>query len=427
MLLTGQLRTSSRIALQFTVFTAASTLLILLCINISFFFVRHGNDRDHLARVAIEQNRVQAIKNALQHSNKRYLIPLQLQEGPGVPRPWSLEEAEIVKYSRKLIDIIHAEDERRYLIYNDDTWKMILLDITENMQRQMDLAWLSVIILIVMIILSYRISKRFVSRGLKDLYTLADWVQDAHIENLHTKLTMNHLPEDDEINIVAGAIDDMKEKIYKQIQSIKDFVSHVSHEFKTPLMVMRSDIELAGKTKDYSDLIERNTQTVEQMQTLLDGLLVLTTAQTGKLEMTEINMTALVERVCETLAKKYKDKDVIVHKHIDQHIFVSAHQGAAESMVTNIIDNAYKYTEEWGSITVRLTDKECIVADTGIGIPAELKEKIRQPFRQADKNRQDGVGLGLAIVQKLWEVLGWKVKVEDNEEKWTKVTFTFPQ
>ena len=86
-------------------------------------------------------------------------------------------------------------------------------------------------------------------------------------------------------------------------------------------------------------------------------------------------------------------------------------------MITNIIDNAYKYTEEGGSITVKLTDKECIVADTGIGIPAELKEKIRQPFWQADKNRQDGVGLGLSIVQKLGDVLGWSVKVEDNEEK----------
>lgn len=342
------MKTSSRIALQFAVFTAASTLLILLCINISFFFVWHRNDRDHLARVAIEQNRLQAIKAAMQKSNKRFIMPLHLEQQVSPPQPSDIEgqEAEIVKYSRKLIDIIHANDDRRYMVYSDIAGKMILLDITENVNRQVELAWLSVIILIIMIIASYRVSKRFVSRGLKDLYTLAEGVQDANIENLRTKLTMNHLPDHDEINIVAGAIDEMKEKIHKQIQSIKDFVSHVSHEFKTPLMVMRSDIDLAKKTKDYNELIEKNMQTVEQMQTLLDGLLVLTTAQTGKLDMTEVNMSALTERVTETLAKKYVDKDVIVHKHIDSPVFVTTHQGAAESMISNVLDNAYKYTEE---------------------------------------------------------------------------------
>lgn len=209
----------------------------------------------------------------------------------------------------------------------------------------------------------------------------------------------------------------MKLKIYTQIQSIKDFVAHVSHEFKTPLMVMRSDIDLAKKTKDYKELIDKNLSTVQQMQTLLDGLLVLTTAQTGKLDLADVNMTSLVERVCDTIQKKYTDKDIVMHKHIAHHVFVITHAGAAESMITNVIDNAYKYTEEGGSVTIKLTDKEFIVADTGIGISDEQKEKIRQPFWQVDKSRQDGVGLGLSIVQKLGEVLAWKVSLKNNEEK----------
>ena len=228
---------------------------------------------------------------------------------------------------------------------------------------------------------------------------------------------MSHLPDDDEINIVARSIDEMKHKIHEQIQSIKDFVAHVSHEFKTPLMVMRSDIDLAHKTKDYEELIEKNTLTVQQMQTLLDGLLVLTMAQTGKLGYTEVNMTTVLERVCENMEKKYIDKDVIIHKHIAPHVFLDTHQGAAESVIGNIVDNAYKYTPEGGSIHITLTETSCIIADTGIGISPEQREKIRQPFRQADKSRQDGVGLGLSIVQKLSEVLGWKVQIEANENE----------
>lgn len=298
---------------------------------------------------------------------------------------------------------------------SSDGGRLILLDITENVDRQIDLAWLSVIILLVMIGLSYGISRWFVSAGLKDLYKLSDGVASSHIDNLRKKLSMNHLPADDEINIVADAIDEMKEKIHTQVQSIKDFVSHVSHEFKTPLMVLRSDIELAQKTKDYEKVTQRNIQTVEQMQSLLDGLLILTATQAGKFEMTDVNMSELSQRVADMMIKKYTDKDIILHIDIAKNIHITAHPSAAESIISNILDNAYKYTPEGGEITLSLTEDDLTISDTGIGIPADLQEKIRQPFWQADKNRQDGVGLGLAIVKKLGDVLGWKIKIENND------------
>lgn len=172
---------------------------------------------------------------------------------------------------------------------------------------------------------SYWISRWLVARGLKDLYRLAEGVKASDIETLHKKLEMSHLPEDDEINIVARSIDTMKQKVHEQVQSIKDFVAHVSHEFKTPLMVMRSDIDLAHKTKDYEDLIEKNARTVQQMQTLLDGLLVLTMAQTGKLTATQVHMSTLLERVCEGMQKKYSDKKVTLHTHITPHVLLQTH------------------------------------------------------------------------------------------------------
>lgn len=428
------MRTSSRIALNFALFTAISTLVILLFINIGFFAARYRIDHNYLTSMALQQNRIQAIEAALQKKNRRFLLPLQLrQELPPPTADDGMSDDKTLHYSRKLIGIIQANDHRRYMVYNDpnDQSKM-LLDITDNFERQRDLAAVSLVVLLIIATTSYRISKRLVARGLADLCTLAAGVKDANIENLNTKLEMAHLPIDDEINIVARAIDDMKVKLHKQISSIKDFVSHVSHEFKTPLMVMRSDIDLAQKTKEYDELIEKNKQTVEHMQTLLDGLLLITTAETGKLKMNEINMSTLIERVVEMMQKKYADKDVIVQKYIAPHVFVTAHQGAAESAISNVLDNAYKYTPEWGSITLTLNEKECVIADTWIWISKEHKEKIRQPFWQADKNRQDGVGLGLAIVHKLSAILWWTVRIEDNvlpdhKDVGTKVTFIFPQ
>lgn len=215
---------------------------------------------------------------------------------------------------------------------------------------------------------------------------------------------------------MANAIDTMKTKLNTQIQSIRDFVSHVSHEFKTPLMVLRSDIDLAQKTGDYSELIAKNTETIAQMQTMLEGLLALTASQVTKDDMKEINLSLLVKKVIDTMTKKYGEKNITLTKDIAPNIYTSGYEAAAESIISNILDNAYKYTPAEGTITLSLDAKQCIITDTGIGIDEKHSQKIREPFRQADKNRHDGVGLGLSIVQKLADVLGRKVKITPMKE-----------
>lgn len=230
--------------------------------------------------------------------------------------------------------------------------------------------------------------------SLRDMYKLADRMNASDISNLKESLVFSHLPADDEINVVAKSIDIMKDTIHKQIASIKNFVGHVSHEFKTPLMVMQSDIDLARHTKDYSKLIARNAQTVTHMNSILDSLLVLTNLESGKTLYTEnCDMTSLVQRICENLSMKYTAKNITLDKHIAPTVSLETHPSTAESVITNILDNAYKYTPENGNITLTLKQTEICIADNGVGIDQAHQENIREPFWQVDKNRADGVGL----------------------------------
>jgi len=184
----------------------------------------------------------------------------------------------------------------------------------------------------------------------------------------------------------------MRETIHKQVTSIKNFVGHVSHEFKTPLMVIQSDLDLARHTKDYCSLIERNAQTVTHMNAILDSLLVLTNLQSGKtLHHESCDMSSLVERVCDNLAMKYAAKNIVLEKQIAAAVLLETHPSTAESVIANIVDNAYKYTPDHGHITVTLKPTEICIVDTGIGIEPAQQENIREPFWQADKNRSDGV------------------------------------
>jgi len=215
------MKTSSRIALQFTLFTALLTLVLIIFINLSFFFTRHYLDRSYLNHIAGQQDRMQAVMKSMQQNDRRVLQTHMIQQGRGMPGsvqppPIAVIESESgdnetgeLIYSRRVTDIIQADDDRRYMVLSDDRGQL-LLDISENLGRQGELAAVSFLIWIIITSISYLLSRRVVKRGLKDLYTLADGVHGANIENLDRPLVMEHLPADDEINIVAQAIDTMK-------------------------------------------------------------------------------------------------------------------------------------------------------------------------------------------------------------------------
>jgi signal transduction histidine kinase len=129
--------------------------------------------------------------------------------------------------------------------------QIAVTDVTPLVERQLSLLRLSIIMLILASILSYLIGRRFVRRALRDVYEIADFVQDIDIDQLQDNLHFAHLPLDDELNTIALSLNQMTSKLHQQIDTIKRFVSNVSHEFKTPLMVMRSQAEVSLKSQHY--------------------------------------------------------------------------------------------------------------------------------------------------------------------------------
>ncbi|USN55375.1 MAG: HAMP domain-containing histidine kinase [Candidatus Peribacteria bacterium] len=253
-------------------------------------------------------------------------------------------------------------------------------------------------------LLSYAGSTWFVSKALSDLHALSMYVNKLDVNTLHKRIDFAHLPPDDEIQKVATAINLMGEKIDAQVKSIKQFISYVSHEFRTPLMVMRTDAELALKSQKYQAGLEKNMKSVDTLNRLLDSLLVLTRAQSGNhLEKAEVEVSHIVTSCQQEVALQY-DKQITYSCSGEAQ--VECHQGSLERILINLLDNAYKYCRDGDALTVTISEQGIVIADTGIGIAQDSLQHIWDPFWQSDvsKGEDHGFGLGLALVKALVEL-----------------------
>ena len=211
------------------------------------------------------------------------------------------------------------------------------------------------------------------------------------------------------------------------------FVASMTHELRTPIHGVQglADVIAAGvygpvtdKQKDACAAIKRSAQS---LLALVDDVLQLTRAEAGKIDArpTPVNIAELVERVSESVSYMVGTKKLVLETKVDKNLpEIHSDERWLAHILVNLIANAVKFTPEGGRVTVRATVRdqvlELAVEDTGIGIAPEEREKIFEPFRQGergDARGYGGVGLGLALVAKLVELLGARVELESEVGK----------
>lgn len=144
------------------------------------------------------------------------------------------------------------------------------------------------------VVVSLFMGKLFVKWALRDLHHLAHKVEQMDIDSLTLVHEMDHLPEYDEIHIVADALQRMSDNVRGQVDDMKQFVSNVSHELRTPLMILRSTNELAVKTQAYAPAIDKNIMTITQMEQLISTLLLLARTQHEYSEKELVNLARVI-------------------------------------------------------------------------------------------------------------------------------------
>lgn len=230
----------------------------------------------------------------------------------------------------------------------------------------------------------------------------------------------------------------------------KDFVANVSHELRTPLTSIKGYVEalLDGGKDDPSvagrflDIILKQS---DRLNLIIEDLLELSKIESGQISLREepIDLRAVVDRALSTI-KPIADRKGhrLVTALAPSLPLIGGDDDRLVQILTNLLDNAIKYTPAGGTITVGATPAlaahtaepspsaiDIIVADTGIGIPERDRPRIFERFYRVDKARSrdlGGTGLGLAIVKHLVEGHGGQVWVEANHPQGSRFVVRLP-
>jgi two-component system phosphate regulon sensor histidine kinase PhoR len=220
----------------------------------------------------------------------------------------------------------------------------------------------------------------------------------------------------------------------------REFVANASHELRTPLAAIRgfaetllnsSDLE-AGSVRQYLEVIDRHSK---RLGNLVDDLLELSRIESGKtqLEMEVVDVAALAQRIARDNQSRATDKDLDLTTSAHGPIEAWANATAVEQVITNLLDNAIKYTDPGGVLELEVESEPDQVRvrlrDSGIGIPESDLGRIFERFYRVDKARSrelGGTGLGLAIVKHLLQIMGGDIHVTSEVGKGTEFTFTLP-
>lgn len=274
----------------------------------------------------------------------------------------------------------------------------------------------------------------FSKRILHPLVELNEKIKNSTISTLSDQIPVPN--SHDELSEISISFNKMTHRIQEAFMFQQQFSANVAHELRTPLTILKTKIEVFHKKEDrqlseYKDLVVDLNNQVSRLSDLVQTLLELT--NTDKIQEKEIiSLSDMIENILLDFS------DVAQKRHIEfsldlQDTILYGNVDLLYRVFYNLIQNSIRYNIEYGTISIsakHTQDKTIItLCDSGIGITAEHKQRVFEPFFRSNQSRSrsmGGAGLGLSIVKNIIEKHHGTITISDQIPQGTCFTIELP-
>ncbi len=328
-----------------------------------------------------------------------------------------------VEYRHRLIRMINylfMYNQHRYVI-------QVGVYVPPSSQSINNLATSVAISIPLILILTSFVGRLFAARILEPVEEITKTARRITYADLNARVKVRYF--DTEMKELVEAFNDMITRLNKSFKHIEDFSSHVAHELKTPLAVIRGEAELALRKRreggDYVRVIEIHLEEVKRMTKIIDDLLLLARVdyQPDVFHFETFDFSSFAREMYEQTKLLAVDKKIeITYQAPAEPFTINGDKLHLRRLFFNIIENALKFTPQEGRVDISVRKRDNLVltaiADTGRGIHQQDLPNIFNKFFSIDDTKK-GSGLGLSIAQSIARVHNGEILVDSQ---WTKGT-----